>query len=139
MEDIWSKHAATAFWMAAARSMEQRRTSATEYQMLLIPGVVCLAFSIELGIKSILLASRNVPKTHNLAKLFVALPKDVQDSVVSACGQPRSVFDVSLAAIANVFEDWRYIYELDNPKIDLSFLNSLADAIYTYINAPAAP
>ena len=57
MDNIWAKNAANSFWMAAARSMEQRRLDANQFQMLLIPGVVCSAFAIELGIKSILLPS----------------------------------------------------------------------------------
>jgi hypothetical protein len=139
MDDIWAKHAANAFWMAAARSMEQRRLNADQFQMLLIPGVVCLAFSIELGIKSILLPSGKASRTHNLVKLFGELSKDIQERIVSTCGRPRDAFDKSLAKIANVFEDWRYIYELENPNVDMGFLNSLADAIYMCINVPTAP
>ncbi len=129
MDASWPKKAADSFWLAAARNMEQRRTSPTQFQMLLIPGVVCLAFSVELGIKAMLLAAGSPPKIHNLAKLFGLLSQLVQDQVVAACGKPRVEFDMALDGVANAFEEWRYIYDVDKPSIDIAFLSSLADAI----------
>ena len=129
MDATWPKKAADSFWLAAARSLEQRRINPTQFQMLLIPSVVCSAFSIELGIKAILLRSGQPPKTHNVAKLFRILPPAIQDQVVSACGKPRQDFDAALEEVAELFEEWRYIYEMENPQVDLGFLSQLADAV----------
>ena len=129
MDATWPKKAADSFWLAAARSLEQRRISPTQFQMLLIPAVVCSAFSIELGIKAILLRSGQPPKTHNLAMLFEALPSAIQDQVVLACGMSRKDFDAALGEAAKLFEKWRYVYEMDEPQVNLRFVTQLADAV----------
>lgn len=129
MDDTWPKKAAESFWLAAARNFEQRRISPTQFQMLLIPGVVCSAFSIELGMKAILLRNGKPPKTHNMAKLFELLPSEIQNRVVGACGKPRKEFDTSLECAARLFEEWRYVYELEEPQVDIEFLTKLADSI----------
>lgn len=129
MDATWPKKAADSFWLAAARSLEQRRINPTQYQMLLIPGVVCSAFSIELGIKAILLRSGQPPKSHNLSKLFEALSPAIQDQVITACGKCRKDFDAALGQASALFEEWRYIYEIENPQVDLEFLTHLADAV----------
>lgn len=129
MDATWPKKSADSFWLAAARSLEQRRINPTQLQMLLIPGVVCSAFSIELGIKAILLRSGQPPKTHNLVKLFAALPSAVQDQIILACGKPRKHFDAALSVAAELFEEWRYVYEIENPEVDIGFLTQLTDAV----------
>lgn len=129
MDDTWPKKAADSFWLAAARSFEQRRINPTQFQMLLIPGVVCSAFSIELGMKAILLSNGKPPKTHNLVKLFELLPSAIQDRVVGACAKTRKEFGTSLESAAKLFEEWRYVYELEEPQIDIQFLTKLADSI----------
>jgi len=139
MDASWPKKAADSFWLAAARNLEQRRISPTQYQALLIPGVVCLAFSIELGIKAMLRSSGKPPKSHNLVTLFKLLPQPIQDQVVAACGAPREAFDAALGAAANAFEEWRYVYEMENPSIDLAFMSALADAIRAATDVHAAP
>ena len=139
MDATWPKKSADAFWLAAARNLEQRRINPTQYQALLIPGVVCLAFSIELGLKAMLLSSGKPPKTHNLFKLFQLLPQPIQGEVVAACGAPREAFDASLGTAANTFEEWRYIYEMENPNVDLAFMSALADAIRVATDVHAAP
>ena len=138
MDATWRKKAADSFWLAASRSFEQRRINPTQFQMLLIPGVVCLAFSIELGIKAIVLRTISPPKTHNLGELFALLPGPIQNEIVLACQQPRDRFDVSLSAVASTFVDWRYVYDMEQPKIDLQFLNLLADAVRTATEAHAS-
>ena len=137
MDASWPKKSADSFWLAAARSMEQRRVSPTQFQMLLIPGVVCLAFSIELGIKAMLLPAGKPPKTHNLTTLFRLLPPAIQSQIVSACGMPRDAFDSVLDGVAKVFEEWRYVYDMEQPQVDLAFLTTLADAVRVATDAHA--
>jgi hypothetical protein len=138
MDATWPKKAADSFWLAAARNLEQRRLNPAQFQMLLIPGVVCLAFSIELGIKAILLRTGNPPRTHNLRDLFALLPGNVQDDIVRSCGRPPDAFQASLSSAANIFVEWRYVYDMEQPQVDLPFLNALADAVKTATDAPAA-
>jgi hypothetical protein len=135
VDATWPKKAADSFWLAAARNMEQRRINPTQLQMLLIPGVVCLAFSIELGIKAILLRTSQPPRTHNLKRLFALLPANIQEEIVAASGKSRTIFDAALLEAAHVFEEWRYVYDMEDPQVDLAFLNSLADAVHTATDA----
>ena len=137
MDSTWPKKTADAFWLAAARSLEQRRTSPNELQMLLIPGVVCLALSIELGFKAILVKARKPPKTHDLKRLFEALPQAVQQEIIIKCNCLQASFDQALSNVAKSFEEWRYVYELENPQIDLPFLSLLADAVQLVTDALA--
>ena len=88
-----------------------------------------MAFSIELGIKAMILPAGAPPRTHNLAKLFQALPSNIQDQIVAGCGAPRETFDAALCKAANSFEEWRYVYEMEKPTIDLPFLSALADSV----------
>lgn len=129
---------AHAFWLAASRNMEKRWINPTQYQMLLVPGVVCSAFSIELGLKAIIMSSGNPPKTHDLSKLFLLLPSSAQDDIVRKCGKPRDQFDKSLAAIANLFEEWRYIFETDEASLDNGFLDTFSNAVKSVVDAPAS-
>jgi len=105
--------------------------------MPLVPGVVCTAFSIELGFKALIARTTPPPRIHDLKKLFEKLPQEIQDRVVTACSPTRATFDSSLAAIANVFEEWRYVYEQQTVQLDMAFLQRLADTVYTIINEPA--
>ncbi len=111
--------------------------SPTQFNMPLVPGVVCTAFSIELGFKALVAKTIVPPKVHDLRKLFELLPQTVQDRVVTACSPTRASFDASIAAVANVFEEWRYIYEKQEVQLDMAFLQRLADTVYTIINETA--
>ena len=137
MDQKRAKDTANSFWMASARCMEQRRISPTQFNMPLVPGVVCAAFSIELGFKSLVARTASPPKTHDLKKLFELLPQATQDRIVTACSPTRAVFNMSIAAVANVFEEWRYVYEQDKVELDMAFLQRLADTVYTIINESA--
>lgn len=123
------KGAANSFWLAASRNFEKRWTNPRQFQMLLVPGVVCSAFSIELGLKAILFDSGNPPRTHDLSKLFDLLPTATQDQIVAGCGKPRDEFNTSLLAIANLFEEWRYVYEVDELSLDNEFLQKFSNAV----------
>ncbi len=77
----------------------------------IIPGIVCLAFSIELGLKSILFAVNKPSTGHRLDRLFEELPEPEQQAVLfESCAEPSS-FRENLALVANAFVEWRYIYE----------------------------
>ena len=134
MDSIWVKNSANAFWLAASRNMER---NADQFQDLLVPGVVCAAFSIELGIKSLLFTTGHVPRTHNLSTLFLKLPETTQGRIVAQCSDTREAFDNSLCEIANVFEEWRYVYESDSPHLNIGFLFELAAAVSVAVNGPA--
>ena len=124
-----AKNLSHSFRLAADRNLEQRQLPNSQLQMLAVPGVVCMAFSIELGFKAMLLQAGGSPRGHDLSKLFSSLLASKQATLVASVGANRSAFDSSLANASRVFEEWRYIYEAQNASVDMAFLTSLADAV----------
>jgi hypothetical protein len=128
------KNSAISFWHGSTRCLEQRRNTPYNYNMALIPGVVCMAFSIELGFKALLSeAEKDVPQIHDLDKLFSKLEPREQKRIIELCGVEVQDFYPAIEAIAKVFIQWRYIYEPDNAQLDVGFLQSLSDATYTVV------
>ena len=89
--------------------------------------VVCLAFSVELHLKELhRVVSGKIPKGHNIAKLFGALPVEVQQEVASH--HSIAQFERELHAISNGFEKWRYAYENTSLKYNTYFAEVLIEA-----------
>lgn len=119
------------FLLAAQRCNEFRPLPSGTLQFLLVPSLVCYAFSIEVGLKALALhAGGAAPYGHNLAQLLHALPPELQAQIVADTGNP-SQFDSDLALVCEVFEVWRYIYERDpaSTDTDLGFLQRFAAAV----------
>lgn len=91
-----------------------------------IPGVVCLAFAIELAIKSLLLAEKNQSGGHKLDELFGKLSSPAQAEIICQVGLNKHDFLAPMAAVANAFVNCRYIYEAPGVQsIDLPLLHSV--------------
>ena len=96
----------------------------------IIAGIVCLALSVELGLKAILLSKTARVEGHNLDELFARLPHTQQDRVSQSCGLEREVFASELRLVANAFVEWRYIHEeRGTVRINNSFLLELSRAV----------
>lgn len=97
--------------------------------------IVCLAFSVELHLKELHRAVSQAPlKEHNISKLFYALPKDVQEEVISHSSIARfgwsdTQLERELNAISNGFEKWRYAYETTSLKYNIYFAKVLIEAL----------
>ena len=130
-----ARHSARAFLMAARRSFEHRPVGIGRTEMLLVPGVVCAAFSVELSLKAIVIAAGGTPARgrngHDLVTLFGQVRTEVQDTIISALGISRSAFEPLLEGVTDAFEKWRYIYE-QTGDIDITqhFLYNLAEATH---------
>ena len=123
--------------------------------------IVCLAFSIELYVKTLLnTLDIKIPREHNILKLFKKLPKKTQqeifnhDSIIQNpfCTQGDKFsakrftnehnsydgFIEQLNAISDGFEKWRYSYEKTTLKYEtffaLAFIESLRSAIDNALN-----
>lgn len=119
-----------AFLIAARRSLEQRPLGPGQVEWLATPAVVCLAFSIELGFKSLILRHGQAVKTHELDKLFGRLGPDVQARIVLGMNMERPAFDQLLREHSKAFQDWRYLYERAcNAHVRLDFLHTLASVV----------
>ena len=96
----------------------------------LIPGVVCLAFSVELGLKAVILAAQPSATGHKLEALFGLLTPEDQASVIQHSGYERQRFELELEAVSNAFVEWRYIHEKPGlQSISVQFLLLIRSAI----------
>jgi len=100
---------------------------------LLTPHVVCLAFALELYLKSLFYftSGKSSGPQHSLVKLFNGISADAQAEVktywlndplttlerqtrASISGTPEDTFEIMLAYNDRAFERWRYIYESES-------------------------
>src|SRR5438477_11303440 len=109
---VQARNQSHAFHLAFERSMEQRQgPGAGQFQMLVVPAIVSLAFSIELGLKALCLDQGGAAHGHQLDKLFSQLAAQTRSTLINDVGLDQNAFDAALAKAAHAFVDWRYIYE----------------------------
>ena len=129
-----AKNSSKSFHKAFHRAMEPRPTGPNQFEMLAVPGVVCAAFAIELGLKALVLQKGVQAKGHDLEKLFSKLEPAQQTALIKAVGIAESDFNKELKATANAFIDWRYIYEAPGSvSANLDFLRRLSEAIQNHL------
>lgn len=104
----------------------------------LVPGVVCLVFAIELGLKAVH-ASDGSPQTgHSLSALFEKLSDLSKEQILFESGIEAASFRENLAEVSNAFVEWRYVHEgLGYRSISVQFLESLWAAVNTVANRRA--
>ena len=99
----------------------------------IVPAVVCLAFSIELGFKAILVGCEKPSDGHKFVELFAKLPCEIQDEIERLVDVENSSFKESLTLVSNAFVEWRYIFEeAGYHSIDIGYLSKL-HAVITQI------
>lgn len=123
-----AQNSSRAFYLAFQRCMEQRPLLNGQVQFLVVPAVVCAAFSIELGLKAIVLRAGGSVSGHKLKELFGALEPPTQQLIFAAVGIERQEFDSSLEVASDAFVEWRYIHELESTNVDMEFLSKLSKA-----------
>lgn len=96
----------------------------------IVPAVVCLAFSIELGFKAILVGCGKPSEGHKFVELFGKLPLEIQVEIQRLVVGEDNGFESSLTLVSNAFVEWRYIFEEPGyHSIDVDFLSKLHDAV----------
>ncbi len=126
------------FLRAAERCMDGRsELGGEDHTQLLVPAVVCLAFSAEVGLKVLLQLQRTPIHDHKLALLYTALVAQTQQMIVANAGFAQNEFESRLQNASSTFVDWRYIYEEKNAGLSASvdFLARLAHATQKTIAA----
>jgi hypothetical protein len=109
-----------------------------------VAGIAILAFSIEVGFKSLLMR-QGINKwgagqdAHDLAKLFGLLSTEVQDRVVGRVTRSRADFDAELVSAAHHFQTFRYAYESAAMHANFEFLRQVSDALFTELDLPDPP
>ena len=123
-----AQNSSTAFYLAYQRCLEQRPLPNGQVQFLAVPAIVCAAFPIELGLKSLVLRAGGAASGHKLKELFGALEPPTQQLIIAAVGLARPEFDSSLEAASNTFVEWRYVYEQESANANIEFLSKLSKA-----------
>ena len=96
----------------------------------IVPAVVCLAFSIELGFKAILVGCGKPSEGHKFVELFEKLPDEIQAEIRRLVVGDDGDFENSLRPVSNAFVEWRYIFEeTGSHSINVDFLSKLHDAV----------
>lgn len=91
-----------------------------------IPGIVNLAFAIELALKASLLSYHRSVREHQLKKLYEELPELDREFIRSNIPFDAARFEAGLEAVSDAFIEWRYIHEESGTKsISLEFLMHL--------------
>jgi len=119
---------ANSFFLGADRCSEQRPLALGQVQMLLVPAVVCKAFSIELYFKGIIAIEKGSATGHDLSTLFSLLTAPSQLTLRTGLSLSEIEFNQKLKDISSAFRDWRYIFERQSSNLDAAFLNGLASA-----------
>ncbi len=122
------------------------------------PGVVCLAFSVELYFKDLHGALEGkIPRGHNILKLYRKLPKVVKREIFTHDSISQNPFATrgpifylkkfsgvrsdyygflcQIKAISDGFEKWRYSYERTTLQYDVWFALALIEAVRSTADA----
>ncbi|WP_299342571.1 HEPN domain-containing protein [uncultured Pseudoxanthomonas sp.] len=122
----------------------------------MVPAIVCLAFSVELAFKALIVADGREPgQIHDLRDLFGKLPSVLQDEIVQWCigkepeggfkmsddklvvsvQSPRDNFEFALSRASGAFHQWRYVFEPKNAnaQFDNRFMSRLGQVCQTIL------
>lgn len=98
-----------------------------------------LAFSVELGIKTLLIKSNTIlePRGHNLKVLFDKLPQEIKTHIYNGLAEDiedldMKKFNTLLDKNAKSFESWRYFHETESLSCDKDFLGRLLISIHNF-------
>lgn len=123
------KQLSSAFFLASERCLTEKNDGEICQSIILVPGIVCLAFSIELGLKAILALQDQPTKGHNIFELFSKISPEKQLQIIERIGLGKDEFDIKLKKAADVFTQWRYVYEHEQVEASLGFLDNLARSV----------
>ncbi len=111
---------ARSFLLAAERALEQRPIEGG-IQSLIVPAVVCCAFSIELSSKCM-----STAWGHDLKDLYDGLSEPQRSEILRRMEMDESGFTACLQNSASLFKDWRYLHEHVSGNVKMDFLQKLA-------------
>ena len=130
---------ATQFHSGALRCLTIIDQPGGGFEMDMAPGIVCLAFTAELYLKTLHLARHGkAPRGHKLHVLLGNLPPDLQGYVgeryALRSGRVSVDFRADIQAFGNAFADWRYVYEgPDSMHLELGRLLQFTSALFEAI------
>jgi hypothetical protein len=122
------KNTAFSFLLAADRCFEERPLPNGQFEMPLVPAIVCSAFGVELCLKAIITIEKGKATGHELLKLFIKLSPQSKAALAASLSLEEKALCQKLGSISSAFVDWRYIYERQSTSIDSDFLHRFARA-----------
>lgn len=103
--------------------------------IMALPAIVCAAFSIEIGLKTLLETCGKQVKGHDLSLLFNSLPKHIQLQIIQGTCFSKQEFTEYLEQARSAFVEWRYIYESQKFKIvSVEFLRKFAEVLQLIVH-----
>ena len=120
--------------------------------LMVIPGMVNLAFSIELNLKYLILTknhkkAKKITRDHDLNLLSFLLDNNIRKEIKNLTVEQinknealtkgkkysKTQFDKDLIAVKDIFVKWRYIYEkMDRLKVPTIFFMNFAYVVNNY-------
>ncbi len=126
---------ASLFKKSAERSLEKRPFPNGKFEILAVPAVVNLAFSIELYLKFLLAKNGKQCRGHKLLDLFDLLDSTIQQEIIDLTDYDKDEFKSLLSKHTEAFVEWRYMYEKDvSISADLKFMRKLIDCVESIVN-----
>ena len=149
MKAYSAQQSSKTYRISAARCLEVRPLRKGKVEFFPNVAIVLLAFSSELGIKSLLMREagpercddkaifgKTGAERHNLSSLFEKLVPEMRERIRAAVPASEDVFDAQLAEIGTVYSDIRYIHERDGAYVALDFLTLFTDAVQKQLDLP---
>ena len=126
---------ASAFKKSAERSLEQRPSPNGQIEFFIVPGVVNLAFSIELYLKFLLAKNETPSRGHKLLALFDSLDSTIKQEIIDLTDYDKDEFESLLSKHTEAFVEWRYIHERNvSINVDIKFMRKLIDCVESIVN-----
>jgi hypothetical protein len=125
----------------AAETLDQGGKTAEAKDGIVIPIAILRAFACELYLKAALIKMNITPKkSHNLGVIFAELPENIRIEIkCNVCNRdtvPEPEFERGLNECGDLFEVWRYLYELTGERTaPVPFLRSFATALLEHLSA----
>ncbi len=103
------------------------------------PFITNATFSIELYLKTILLASDDTTmRTHDLLKLYQSIPSEAQQVILKSAGDVKPLYKLeidtdlssSLRSLRDAFEKWRYVHENNGATTDIQSIRYVMHVLH---------
>lgn len=133
------KNTAFSFFLAADRCLEKRPLQNGQFQMPLVPAIVCSVFGIELCLKAIIAIEKRKATGHELLKLFIKLSPKSKAALAASLSLEEKELLQKLGSISSAFIEWRYIYESQSKSIDLEFVHQFSKATAQLLESLSNP
>jgi hypothetical protein len=132
---------ARSFNQGAYRCNQSLPGDSYDARKLLVPAVVCHAFSLEVYLKFLLKISRNIEsKEHDLKTIYKMLDESIRNEIETKVGYERSIFENNIDLFKKAFIEWRYFYEEGNAKVvNLEFVRKMGEVIEEIVQRSGFP